>query len=101
VQNCAGVCLVETFRLEYQVIALEYIPNKLIAIEAVCLNPYSNYDKELTFKLKTANLKIIGDKKLDIALSIINSVIKEMELTSENLRKLCIRDKKVFYITIA
>lgn len=100
--NCAGVCLVGgDFRLEYQVIALEYIPNKLISIEAVCLRPSNHHlDKEVIFKLSTKNL-FAGDKKLEIAFSIINSVIKEVGLSDAKLHKLCIRDKKVFFIITA
>lgn len=92
--NCAGVCLVDDVRLEYQVIALEYIPGKLIAIEAICLN---QFHREAVFRLNTKNL-VFPDKKTEIAFSIISSVIGDIGLDSTKLRKLCIRDKKVFYI---
>jgi hypothetical protein len=93
--NCAGIAIVDNVRLEFQVIALEYIPGKFIAIEAICLN---QFHREAVFKLITKNL-LFPDKKTEIAFSIINSVIKEVELDSNSLHKLCIRDKKVFYIT--
>lgn len=93
--NCAGVALIDNRRLEYQVIALEYVPGTLISIEAICLN---QYNREATFKLSTKNL-LSSDKKTEIAFSIINSLIKEVGLDIDKLRKLCIRDKQVFFIT--
>ena len=95
----AGVCLIDDkWRIEYQIIALEYIPNKLIRIEAVCLHPTQRFDRELVFKLETENL-FINDKRLEIAFSIINSTIKNIELPEKSkLHKLIIRNREVFYL---
>jgi hypothetical protein len=94
----AGECLYDNFKLEYQVVALEYICGKSINIEVVCYNPYS-FDKEATLKFTTTNLNV-PDRKLDISLLIINSLIKNLKLDPKTLRKLTIRDHKIFYIHI-
>jgi hypothetical protein len=92
----AGECLFENFKLEYQITSLEYICGKSVKIEAVCYNPYS-FDKEAILKYTSNNLKV-PDRKLDIALLIINSLIKNIKLDANKLRKLTIKDSKIFFI---
>jgi hypothetical protein len=105
--NTAGQCTYDDFRLEYQVIALEYIPCKQLTIEVVCLNPYSSWEKEATFKHSTPlspiqSLELIkfqtSDPKLKIAASIIDSVIENLKLPKDKLRKLSIRSGQVWFV---
>lgn len=95
---CAGACLYEDFKLEYQVINLEFIHNKLLKIEVVCINPYNSFEREATLKYSTDNLLSNPDERLKISYSIMNSVIKNFKLSKDKLRKLNIKDGKVFYI---
>src|SRR6202035_3546093 len=98
--NNAGQCMVDDFRLEYQVIHLEYVLGKLLVIEAVCRNPYATalLDKEATFKHTTTKPLPFADEKTRIALLIVESVIKNLELPREKLRKLVIRGGQVFFV---
>lgn len=96
--SCAGSCTYDNFKLEYQVVSLEFVRNKFIKIEAICYDPYSkHFDKELTLKYHTTNLKT-SDNKLKIVWSIIDSLIKNLELPKENLYKLVVKNKQIFYI---
>jgi hypothetical protein len=92
----AGECLYQSFKLEYQITSLEYVCGKSVKIEAVCYNPYS-FDKEAILKYSTNNINV-PDRKLDISLLIINSLIKNLKLDPKTLRKLTIRDHKIFFI---
>ena len=94
----AGECIYENFKLEYQVIILEYVRGKSLKIEAVCFNPFNEYDKEAVFKHSTTNLKIV-DEKLKIAFSILDSVIGNLNFNKEKLHKLVIKNNQVFYIS--
>lgn len=95
--TCAGECMYENFRLEYQVTALEYIHNSYLKIEAVCFNPYNEYDREAIFKYST-NSFLAKDERLKIAMLIIDSLIKNLNLSKDSLRKLIIKNKETFYI---
>lgn len=95
--TCAGECMYENFKLEYQVIHLEYIKNKLLKVEAVCYNRHNTLDKEAVFKYNSNNLNI-QDERLKIALSIMDSIIKNLDLPKENLYKLVVENNQVFYI---
>ncbi len=94
---CAGEFVHEKFKLEYQVVHLEYVRNSSIKIEAVCYNRRNSLDKEATFKYATNNLKST-DEQLIISLSIVDCVIKNLDIPKEKLYKLIVRDCKVFYI---
>jgi|ERR1700722_4685537 len=93
----AGVCMYENFRLEYQVVHLEYVYNKFLKIEAVCLNPFNKCDREATFKYSTNNFNI-NDERLKISFTIIESLAKNLEIDMDNLYKLIVKNNKVFYI---
>lgn len=96
--SCAGSCTYDNFKLEYQIVSLEFVRNTSIKIEAICYDPYSKHlDKELTLKYNTNNLNS-SDNKLKIVLSIIDSLIKNLDLPKENLYKLVVKNKQVFYI---
>jgi hypothetical protein len=97
-KTCAGECMYENFRLEYQVVHLEFVKNKFLKIEAVCYNP-STFDKEAVFKYTTNNLNS-PDEKLKIAFSIIDSVIKNLDLSKDKIYKLIVENNKVFYISV-
>jgi NhaP-type Na+/H+ and K+/H+ antiporter len=92
-----GECMYEDFRLEYQVVNLEYIKDRSLKIEAVCYNPYNILDKEAIFKHSTNNLNVF-DERLKISYSIIDSLIANLDLPKNKLYKLIIRDNQVFYI---
>jgi NhaP-type Na+/H+ and K+/H+ antiporter len=94
---CAGVCMHENFKLEYQVVDLEFVRNKSIKIEAVCYNRHASIEKEAVFKHSTNNLNLL-DERLKIALSIMDSVIKNLDLPKDKLYKLVVRNHQVFYI---
>lgn len=93
----AGVCMYENFRLEYQVVYLEYVHKKSLKIEAICLNPFNEYDREATFKYSTNNFNI-NDERLKISFTIIDSVAKNLNLDMSKLYKLIVKNNKVFYI---
>lgn len=94
---CAGECMYENFRLEYQVVHLEYVKDKLLRIEAVCYNPYNVLDKEAIFKHSTNNLNA-SDERLKISYSIIDSIISNLNLEKEKLYKLIVKNNQVFYL---
>jgi hypothetical protein len=94
---CAGECIYDQFRLQYQVINLEYIKGKSLSIVAVCYNPFNSLDKESTLKFSTNNFNI-PDKRLDIVMSIIESVIENLKLPKDKLFKLVVKDSQAFYI---
>jgi hypothetical protein len=87
----------ENFRLEYQVVHLEYVHKKLLKIEAVCLNPFNEYDREAIFKYSTNNFNI-KDERLKISFALLDSVAKNLNLDMDNLYKLIVKNNKVFYI---
>ena len=87
----------ENFRLEYQIVSLEFIHNKSLKIEAVCYNPFNTLDKEAVLKYSTTNLTL-PDKRLEIAFLLMDSVIKNLDLTKSKLRKLVIKDHQAYYI---
>lgn len=95
--NLAGVCVFENFKLEYQVEYLEYIPNKSLNIKAICFNPYNVWDREAVFKYSTNNLSL-NDPRLQIAISMIEGLVKDLNLQNERLFKLVVRNKQAFYI---
>lgn len=92
----AGTCVYENTRLEYVVVSLEFIRNKSLKIEVVCLNPRS-FDKEATLKYTTTNLSL-PDERLNIALSIMDDVIKNLDLPKDKLYKLVVKNHNVFYV---
>jgi hypothetical protein len=94
---CTGACMYENFKLEYQVVYLEFIHNKFLKIEAVCYNPSNPLDKEAILKYSTNNLNT-PDERLKIAFMMIDSVIKNLNLSKSNLRKMVIKDHQVYYI---
>lgn len=94
----AGVCVYENIRLEYQIINLEFVHNKFLKIEAICLNPSNIYDREATFKYTTNNLNSL-DERLKISFAIINSVAENLSLDTNKLYKLIVKsNNKIFYI---
>lgn len=95
--NCAGVCTYEDFRLEYQIEYLEIIFKRSLKIQAVCYNPYNLYDREAIFKYSTNNLSS-NDIRLKIAMSMIESLIKDLRLDKNKLYKFIVKNKQVFYI---
>jgi len=95
---CAGECMYENFKLEYQVVHLEYVRNKHLRIEAVCYNPHNTLDKEAVLKYSTNNLKS-PDEKLKIALNMVDTLITNLDLSKEKLYKLVVRNREVFYIS--
>lgn len=94
-----GECLIEDFRLEYKIVSLTYIYNKSLHIEAICHNHLHPYDKEAVFMYHTTSFSP-GDKKLQIALLIINSIIKDLDIP-KNITKLSVANGKVFYLYLA
>lgn len=94
---CAGQCIVEQFKLQYQIVNLQYIVGKSISIEAVAYNPYSSPDKEAVLKFSTTNLNS-PDKRLDIAMSMVDDVIANLGLDADKLRKLIVRDSQAFWV---
>lgn len=95
---CAGKCIYESYKFEYQVIHLEFIRNKHLELEIVCYNKHNTLDKESTLKYNTNNFNS-ADEKLKIALSIMDSVIKNLNLEKEKLYKLVVRNREVFYLS--
>lgn len=95
--SCAGVCMYEKFKLEFQIVYLEYIYNKSIKIEAVCYNRKNSINKEEIFKYSTNNLNS-SDERMKVSLSILDSVIKNLDLEKDNLYKLNVKNNEVFYI---
>lgn len=95
---CAGECMYENFKLEYQIIHLEYVRNKCLRIEAVCYNPHNTLDKEAVLKYNTNNLKS-PDEKLKIALNMVDTLITNLDLPKEKLYKLIVRNREVFHIS--
>jgi hypothetical protein len=107
--NTAGICNYDDFRLEYHVVVLEYVPCKQLNIEVVCYNPAGTWEKEATFKHSTKlspfqSLELIkfqtSDPKLRIAASIISSVIENIKLPKDKLRRLNIKDGKVWFVCV-
>jgi hypothetical protein len=97
VENVGGTCLVgENLRLEYSIVELCYVAGRSLALEAICLNPFSGSAKEATFKIDVKHLNS-GDEKLSIAMSILTSFIKELELPGE-VYKLRVHKNKVYFI---
>jgi len=96
--TCAGECMYENFKLEYQVVHLEYVRNKYLKLEAVCYNPHNTLDKEAVLKYNTNNLNS-PDEKLKIALHMLDSIIAKLELPKEKLYKLVVRNLEVYYIS--
>jgi hypothetical protein len=94
---CAGECVYQQFKLQYQVVQLEYVRGKCLSIVAICYNPYNSLDKESTLKYSTSNLNI-PDKRLDIAMSMVDDVIKNLELDANKLYKLVIKDSQAFFV---
>lgn len=91
-----GECIVEDFKLEYLILSLTYIDKKYLHIEAVCHNPAHLLDKEAVFKYTTSVFNH-SDKKLMIAMSIINDIILKLNITKK-VFKLIINDGKIFYL---
>jgi len=87
----------ENFKLEYQVTHLEFIRGKYLQLEAVCYNPYNTLDKEAVLKYSTTNLNST-DEKLKLVLSIVDSMILNLNLSKDDLYKLIVRNNQVFYI---
>lgn len=98
--TCAGECMLDTFRLHYNVVSLEFIKDKSLTIEAICYNPFDPVNREAIFKHTTNNLSSKDDKQV-IAISILNSFIESLELSRDNLYKLVVRNKEVFFIKLA
>lgn len=97
---CAGECMFENFKLEYQVVELEYVKNKYLRIEAVCYNPRNTLDKEATLKYSSNNLKST-DEKFKIAIGMVDRLITNLDLSKEKLFKLVVRNGEVFYLVAA
>jgi hypothetical protein len=95
--TCAGTCIYENFKLQYQIVHLEFIKGKFLQIEAICYNPYA-YDKEAIFKYCTRNFAI-SDEKFKIAISLLNSVIDNLELPSIPFR-LIVKNHQVYYLYV-
>jgi hypothetical protein len=93
----AGECIYENFKLEYQIVRLEYVHKKCLKIEAICLNPRNSLDKEVVFKYSTNNLNVQSEK-LKISFSIIDSLIKNLDLQKDKIYKLVVKNGGVFYI---
>lgn len=93
-----GECVYEDYRLKYQIIDLEFIKNKFFKIEVVCFSRFNEFDREAIFKYSTSNLNS-SDERLKVAMSIFDSIIKNIKLEKNNIYKLCVRDKKIYYIT--
>lgn len=94
---CAGACMYENFKLEYQVVYLEFVHNKYLKLEAVCYNRLNSIDKEATLKYSTSNLNS-PDERLKISFLIMDSVIKNLNLSKDKLRKLIVKDHQVHFI---
>lgn len=94
---CAGKCMYEDFKLEYQVVHLEFVRKKFLKLEVVCYNPYNTLDKEAVLKYHTTNLNS-SDEKLKVVLSVVDSIIKNLNLEKENLYKLVVRNHEIFYL---
>ena len=95
--NNAGECMYEDFKLEYQIVSLEYVHKKCLKIEAICRNSRNALDKEAVFKYSTTNLNH-QDERLKISFSIIDSVIKNLNLEKDKVFKLVVKNGEVFYI---
>lgn len=94
---CTGECIYQKFKLEYQIIYLEFIQDRSLKIDVVCYNPFNEYDKEAILKYSTNNLKST-DERLKIALLIVESAIKNLKLDKNKLFKLVVRNNKIFYL---
>ena len=93
----AGECLYKEFRLEFQVVELEYVFNKSLKINAICFNPFHQYEKEAVLNHCSSNLGN-GDERTKISLLIIDALIKKLNLDKNQLRKLVIKNNKAFFI---
>lgn len=93
--NCTGICHIDHQRLEYQVVAMEFIVGQSIAVEAIGFNPATK--REEVFKFATKNLNGNAEP-LRIAMSIAKSVADEIGV--QGVRKIVIRDKKVFWVAV-
>lgn len=95
--TCAGECMYENFKLEYQVVYLEFIRKKSLKIETICINPNNTLDKEVVLKYSTNNLST-PDEQLKIAYSIMDSVIQNLNLSRDKLFKLIVKNHQIFYV---
>lgn len=96
--TCAGECIYDNFKLEYQIVSLEFIRDKSLTIEAICYNKKSKHiDKEMILKYRSSNLST-PDGKQKIVLSILFSLMKNLNLQKEKLHKLVVRNNQVYYI---
>lgn len=86
-------------KFEFRVLNLEFVRGKYLTIEAICYNPNLDYpnNKEKTIKYNTANLSV-QEEELNIAMVIVNTIIKKCNLPREQLHKLCVRNNEVFWI---
>ena len=93
-----GECLIEDFKLEYQIESLEYVRQKSLSIIAVCYNPYNKYDRESVLKYSTHNLSS-SDKRLEIALLMIKSLITKFSLDENKVHRMIVRNGQVYYLS--
>ena len=95
----SGFCKYKKSKFEFRVINLEFVSGQYLKIEAVCYNPHLDYpnNKEKTLKYFTSNLSI-QEEELNIALVIVNAIIKKCHLPKDKLHKLCVRNNEVFWI---
>lgn len=96
----SGECLIEDFKLEYQIECLEFVRQKSLSIIAVCYNPYNKHDRESVLKFSTHNFTS-SDKRLEIALLMVQSLIAKLELNESKVHKLSVRNGKVYYLADA
>ena len=92
----AGVCVYNEYKLEYQIVSLEYITNRSLKIEAICYNKRS-FDKEAVFKYSTNNFRLF-DERLEISLTIVNSLVENLKVDKAKLKKLTVIDGQIYYI---
>lgn len=103
-QNVArhtGQCFYKEFKMEFQILNLEFIKGKNLYIEAICYHPTSAKNKEVLFQYNTSNTESCSplDEKSAIALMIINLTIDKLKLNKNNLYKLSIKNKDVYHIS--
>ena len=92
----AGVCVYNEYKLQYQIVSLEYVANKSLKIEAICYNKRS-FDKEAVFKYSTNNFRLF-DERLEVSLTIVDSLIENLKLDKSKLKKLTVIGGEIYYI---
>ena len=100
-QNLAhtGKCYFKEFKMEFQILNLDFVKDKSLSIAAVCYHPTSAKNKEVLFHFNTLNTKYPTDEQSAIAFIIMNLTIERLKLNKENLYRLSIKNKDVYFLS--